>query len=394
VFDGIGKDCDVYPSIGLRHQTEAVRANFGQDPFQYDIEDHVHQRRNQVWTTIQNTAIDSNVLQCIIEGGGTDLVFGVQSSSAAAAKNASTASIANDGIALSPSPGVPKNDSETLGKKTRSTMDKLVLSYLTHHGYAKTARAFERQCEGGHINSPNETSRSPGSRLPSVISSPAPDDIDLRTKIVKHVVAGDIDAALEATAVNYPGVLEKEQALMLFKLRCRKFIELLLGAATSLKRVKMEAEEEADDTTNPIRVRSGRHAVDGDIEIDGMDIDEDAFRPSHSLTNQTNGFLKPADVSVRAYGKRRPSTGSTNAAQSALQDALNYGRQLEMDYKSDSRPEVKTYLNRTFSVVAYEDPLAVGGDVGEIAGQEAREILATELNKAILGTFFALRSSL
>jgi hypothetical protein len=39
--------------------------------------------------------------------------------------------------------GVPSDD-EYQGKRT---IDQLVLSYLAHHGYAKTARAFEAHCE-------------------------------------------------------------------------------------------------------------------------------------------------------------------------------------------------------------------------------------------------------
>jgi len=63
---------------------------------------------------------------------------------------------------------------------------------------------------------------------------------------------------------------------------------------------------------------------------------------------------------------------------------LAYGQQLELDYKDDTRPEITAYLKRTFSVVAYEDPLNVAGDVGRIAGQESRNTLAMEMNEAIL----------
>lgn len=75
-------------------------------------------------------------------------------------------------------------------------------------------------------------------------------------------------------------------------------------------------------------------------------------------------------------------------AQMSLDDALAYGQQLELDYKDDKRPEIATHLRRTFSVVAYEDPLNVAGEVGKIAGQESRNALATEMNEAILGMFF------
>ena len=39
-------------------------------------------------------------------------------------------------------------------------------------------------------------------------------------------------------------------------------------------------------------------------------------------------------------------------------------------------------------MVAYADPIAAGGEVAEIAGQEARARLANELNQAILGESF------
>ena len=53
----------MYPSIGLRHTSESVRANFGQLPFQFAIADHVDTRRSEVWATIQTTRLDWTVLQ-------------------------------------------------------------------------------------------------------------------------------------------------------------------------------------------------------------------------------------------------------------------------------------------------------------------------------------------
>ena len=116
---------------------------------------------------------------------------------------------------------------------------------------------------------------------------------------------------------------------MLFKLRCRKFVELILDAAGALK-----------------RSQGGRP--------DGLP-------------------------------RRAPLTASVEAAQVSLANALAYGQQLELDYKDDTRPEITAYLKRTFSVVAYEDPLNVTGEVGRIAGQESRNTLAMEMNEAILG---------
>ena len=143
------------------------------------------------------------------------------------------------------------------------------------------------------------------------------------------LVAGDVDGALKDTTTTFPTVLEREQGLMLFKLRCRKFIELILDAADALKRTK-----------------EGR--------ADGLP-------------------------------KRAPTTTPAEAAQLSLANALEYGQQLQLDYKDDTRPEIAAYLKRTFSVVAYEDPLNFAGEVGRIAGQESRNLLAMEMNEAILG---------
>ena len=142
-------------------------------------------------------------------------------------------------------------------------------------------------------------------------------------------MAGDVDGALNDTATTFPTVLEREQGLMLFKLRCRKFVELILDAADALK-----------------RTQGGR--------VDGLP-------------------------------RRASSATPAEAAQISLANALAYGQQLELDYKDDTRPEIATYLKRTFSVVAYEDPLNVTGEVGRIAGQESRNTLAMEMNEAILG---------
>jgi hypothetical protein len=137
-------------------------------------------------------------------------------------------------------------------------------------------------------------------------------------------VVGDVDGALNDTTSAFPAVLEREQGLMLFKLRCRKFVELVLIAADALKRA------------------------------DGLP-------------------------------QRAVPTVPTETAQVSLANALAYGQQLELDYKDDTRPEIASYLKKTFSVVAYEDPLNVAGEVGKFSGQESRNTLAMEMNEAILG---------
>jgi len=208
----------------------------------------------------------------------------------------------------------PNRHQDQCGKRMKGVVDGLVFDYLIHHGYAGAARAFYTQMRRS----------TPDQDLDSDVDAYF---LDARSKIVKSLVTGDVDSALNDTKTAFPTVLEREQGLLLFKLRCRKFIELILDAADAVKRTQGE---------------------------------------------------RPYGLSNRAF------PAPTEAAQESLANALAYGQQLELDYKDDTRPEIAAYLKRTFSVVAYEDPLNVAGEVGRIAGQESRNILGMEMNEAIL----------
>jgi len=210
-------------------------------------------------------------------------------------------------------PELNKNQDQS-GNRMKGVIDDLVFDYLIHHGYAGAARAFYAQMQR------SVSDRDSSSGVDAYF-------LDARSKIIKSLVAGDVDNALSDTTAAFPTVLEREQGLMLFKLRCRKFVELILDAADALKRTQEE-------------------------------------RPD-GLSNWA--LSAPAET-----------------AQTSLANALAYGQQLELDYKDDTRPEIAAYLKRTFSVVAYGDPLNVAGEVGRIAGQESRNILAMEMNEAIL----------
>ncbi|KAJ7630430.1 SPRY-domain-containing protein [Roridomyces roridus] len=287
VFKDIGKSIDLYPSIGLRHSGEAVRVNFGQEAFRFDIEYHVHQQRLQAWSNIQTTPISSSLVSEDMR---------------------------------------PKAKAvEVTEERTKSAINKLVLAYLAHHGYARTARTFQKQL--GRPSTDNLLGLD--------------GDMELRTQIVNSVAAGDIDTALAETKKHYPEVLQANEGLMLFKLRCRKFIELLLDATELHKKLKAEEEQIATD-------------------------DEDEM-------------LMDPPVPTKSH------LGTTSKAQAeALNKAIIYGQALLHDYKADKRPEVQTLFNRSVGIVAWHDPIEHGGVAAEVAGPEARVDLANELNQAIL----------
>ncbi|KAF9263120.1 SPRY-domain-containing protein [Marasmius fiardii PR-910] len=344
VFENVGKGIDLYPSVGLQHVGESVKVNFGHEPFRYDIEYYVQQQRNQLWAEIIERPIDTSY-------------FAAGSSSYA-----------------------PE-------EQTKRTLNRLVLSYLAHHGYVKTSRAFQKQAEtltptlstslavpssstvtADHDVEMADTSTSaPSSRTTgSVIHSLEAAEIELRTRIVNSILERDIDSALSETQKCYPAALEAEEGLMKVKLRCRKFIELLLVAAEMKK------------SLNGGSMAGDEERLDGEGEDGmGMEVDDDAVVDGVSM----NGFGPGSPTGGRHISR---SNSAQARCKAALNEAIAYGQSLENEYRSDKRPEVQAIFKRTFSVVAYEDPLAVGGSIVEVVGHEARVQLANELNQAIL----------
>lgn len=370
VFAQVGlPGAHIYPSVGLRHGGEQIRVNFGHEPFKFDIEDHVLQARNLTWAGMMGTPLRKEFETAEESGGGG-------------------------------------------GGKGR--INELVLSYLSHHGYAKTARAFQGQCEGRgglsggggedeapipvpppprhevdvdmdmELASPIKTTSIKHTSSPSTFDGRGPgmhtNDIELRTQIVNSVIKGDIDTALRETERLYPKVLERESGIMLFKLRCRKFVELILEAAELKKAMRGE-----------------------EIVADGMDVDGEEGEEEEEA--ETNGYSASgsgsAAIPIKAKRKQsfssphHPSSSSHGALaaqyESTLSSAISYGQTLQSDYKTDSRPEVQGIFKKTFGIVAYEDPLEAGGEAAEVAGHAARARLATELNQDILRECFLCR---
>lgn len=362
VFDNVGKDSSVYPAIGLRHTSESIRVNFGHAPFKYAIEDHVHAQRNAVWGNIQTTTIDWNLLY------GKDRK--VSEEYMPPSDTGRTAAVSKGGALEE--------------ERMKSPVRKLVLSYLAHHGYARTARSFQRECEGRRdipdvsADASMDTADGPHASS-STAELDAEFDLHSRIDVVNAVLRGDVDSAITQTQRHHPVVMEREQGLMLFKLRCRKFVELILEASEAMKRVQAEDKERQEALAREREAEKLLHDVESGMDESGaMDVDDpspEAHLPSSDMS------LPSRDTDHRAQ------SASSILARTALHTAIEYGQSLETDYKHDVRPEVRGHLKRTFGVVAYADPLAAGGEVADMAGQEARSRLANELNQAILGTF-------
>ena len=440
-------DGELFPMVGLRTQGEAVKVNFGHSPFKFDIESFVHQRRNETWKEIQS--IDVNFLPT--EG--------------------SFKAYPSEGTRSTTDAQSPQTAMK-MQQRTKSAMDRAVLEYLSHHGYGGAARALRKAAESREVHTreilssailPTSSTSSPSGVGVAPFKEADMDDIDARQRIMSAVLSGDVDFALEETRKRYPAALEVHRGWILFRLRCRKFVELLLEAAAALKIAKkMEAHEpgvgptmkgavgarvglvpsgrtrgmsmsmapsipprvsevvEGEQDTTPM---SG-NGVQMNTDSDAMEVDEVVLGPDgtassapiplKSVNVHNSGIVsdgsQPSSMSQKAREKQPEHLGSsppsfdqapsstdaapsieqpttTSPAQVAFDHALRYGRTLHTDYVHDDRPDVQSLFKRTFSLVAYENPLEVVGEVSELAGQKAREELAAELNQYILSKF-------
>ncbi|TFK81229.1 SPRY-domain-containing protein [Polyporus arcularius HHB13444] len=390
VFENVGKGIDVYPSVGMRQTNESIRANFGSSPFKFAIEEHIRAQRDVVWNNIMETPVDWRLL-------------GVGPRKAEEERKMM---------------GDEKTTCKGLleDEESRAPLRKLVLAYLAHHGYARTARAFQRQSGGEPRGALDATDIQPKTEpldedfkmavddAPAVASAPGVSslesdgdfsfdrELNTRLSITNAIVRGDIESALLLIGTHHPTVLEREQGLIHFRLRCRKFVELVLDAGEALRRVK-EAERSVTPKAAPTAPLEGEDIVGTMDGVGAMDVDDPSpeaqpFPSASVLVVSPSASTRPPSALSSAPSAPSPVQSThaelSDAARTSLHTALSFGQTLETDYKNDTRPSVRAHLRRTFGVVAYDDPLAAGGEVAEIAGQSARNTLAAEVNQAIL----------
>ncbi|KLO05137.1 SPRY-domain-containing protein [Schizopora paradoxa] len=413
-FENVGRDTEVYPSVGLRTSGESIRANFGHDTFRYDIDYHVHRAREQAWSNIQSTPVKWSI------DDARD-IFTLEVDKEASSSKASSSSSAPGPSGLNKD-GVIKNESDAKVKQEnaddefvpiqlppdyREPLDKLVMSYLQHHGYEKTARALQARREDARKKAralqgasnpksenidvdikmetddelPGTSTREEAESLSELQGIARLDSLQSRQKIVTAVTRGDIDSALRMAQEECPVVLEINEGLMLFKLRCRKFVELMLETSEAMKKATADTTgaEEEDPSFDYVEISENGTAM----EVDGVDESTTPVTATNGFANgnASKGTSNPMDGDMR-IAKHSPAMVNY---QRALSESIAYGRKLQSDYRTDMRLEVQTLLKRTFSLVSYDDPTtATAADVVELVSQEARVQLAQEMNQAIL----------
>ncbi|KAL8570489.1 Ran-binding protein 10 [Nucella lapillus] len=152
---------NLYPTVGLQTPGEVVEANFGQNPFTFNIRQYMNDWHMKTKLNIERFPV-----------------------------------------------------SDRRGE-WQEILQKLVSTYLVHHGYCATAESF---CRATTQDIEEELS-----------------SIKHRQRIQKLVLDGRMGEAIEFTQQLYPGLLERDQNL-LFMLKCRQFVEMVNGADSEVRR--------------------------------------------------------------------------------------------------------------------------------------------------------------
>jgi hypothetical protein len=98
---------------------------------------------------------------------------------------------------------------------------------------------------------------------------------------------------------------------------------------------------------------------------------------------QQSSLEEDVDMDISTASLPGKATQMTSA--DYLTTALVYGQELQAEFGSDDRPEVKEQLRQLFAIVAYVDPR--DSVVGEMLDKKGRVEIAEGINGAILGEF-------
>ncbi|KAA6416144.1 MAG: hypothetical protein FRX48_00863 [Lasallia pustulata] len=289
-------DVKVYPSIGMKRPGAQLSVNFGQRPFVFDIDGIMAREK---------------------------LSIGEEVSSVDVAK-------------LHP----PLSET--------ALIQELVAQFLAHDGYVETAKAFteEVRSEANALKPGQDT---------LIDSLDMGEDLDAvnRQGIRAAILDGDIDKALKHTNAYYPHVLQNNPQIY-FRLRCRKFIEMIRQCTELLAG----------------SAGKGNKSTNGNY----MDIYDDVFEHDMELVDQVNNGDD--------WDKMETEEADHSRYQSLMSDTLQYGQELRIEFKEDRSKEVNDALAEIFSLFAYEDPRK--STTAPLLDQTGRVPVAEELNSAIL----------
>jgi len=372
-FRDLKPNMPYYPTIGMKKSNETLRANFGQEPFAYDIDKLVHDEKAAIQQEIAWARVPVNRLHDRMD----DTQF----------------------------------------------IHRLIGQYLAHDGYVETARAFaeevfdEAKALASSSNSDvpyleTEEDIDAVNRQRKTTHAPPCHFLNPLTGIRAAILEGDIDKALKHTNAYYPTVLQNNENIY-FKLRCRKFIEMIRAYSDLHEQChpiptppsKRSTTSTVNTTTasNPNRNSTATDEYDFEMELDeqlgvnngapwGAPHPHNPDSTSSSSTaannnNNDNHLDQDADDDDDDDDEEDEDDieARTHRLTQMENDMLTYGMELRQEFANDPRREVKRALEDTFALIAYVNPKE--SPLAPLLDTAGRAPVAEELNGAVLGKY-------
>ncbi|AEO62326.1 uncharacterized protein THITE_2106386 [Thermothielavioides terrestris NRRL 8126] len=313
----------LYPIVGLKRKDDHIMANFGQRPFMFDIDGYMRTQQEIIEEEIR-LADTSRLVPGLSE---TDLI------------------------------------------------QQLVLQFLQHDGYVETARAFAEE-----LQAEKTALRLDPSEPVKGINIRDDEDAHNRQRIRRAILEGDIDRAMRDTNTYYPSVLRDNEQVY-FRLRCRKFIEMIRQEAElnlhleSLRRAAAPQQQQMPDR----RDKDEEMLEPGEA---GDDDRQEGDRPDLHHHYHDNDMEMEDGL---AAGEAAAIDAVAAALSRLSQEALAYGQELRAEFGASDHPRRETpkQLDEIFALMAYPNPLKVK-EVAHLLDGSGRVAVAEELNSAIL----------
>ncbi|KAK1750591.1 hypothetical protein QBC47DRAFT_406951 [Echria macrotheca] len=289
----------LYPTVGLKKPGDHVLINLGQLPFKFDIDGYMKNQRRLIQEDIE----------------------------------------AADTSKLAP----PLNETELI--------QQLVLQFLQHDGYVETARAFAEEIHDERLAlSLDQTNDIPG------INIKDDEDAHNRQRIRRAILDGDIDKALKYTKSYYPAVL-KDNEEVYFRLRCRKFIEMIRKEGELNLRIESKTAQRGRPLLREADLTNNRNLEDDEIMTEADGVWDEQMDTEDGIS---------------------PTTATKLSS-----EALDYGMELWSEFRNDPRPDIVKHLDEIFALIAHPNPLKLK-EMAHLFDASGRVAVSEELNSAIL----------
>ncbi|KAH8601031.1 hypothetical protein B0O99DRAFT_589892 [Bisporella sp. PMI_857] len=335
----------LFPSIGMKKSGEHIRVNFGQSPFVFDIDGMMAASNSYYHDIITfSTFILSSLPMFLTADDHDSWASDLAARRAIYIPEDQKLGIRHQvGMTSTSQLAPPLNETELI--------QSLVLQFLTHDGYVETARAFAEE-----IHSEKAALNLDPNSVINGIDVKEDGDAGHRQRIRAYILNGDIEKAHQYTDQVYPEVLQNNESAY-FRLRCRRFIEM----------IRRGAEMQHPAPANGVKTSNGYNgdfyddAVNQDMEIDD---------------HHSNGQWDNPD-------KMDTEESSSLTYSQLLEETINYGKEIQAEFKNDPCQEVQQALSDAFALLAYADPFNEE-KVSHLLDPKERVVLAEEINSAIL----------